>query len=219
MTPLFLAAAEGHANIVALLLEAGANKDQPQHGMATPLYIAAQNGNLDSVRLLVESRADVNQADDRSETPLMITASEGYLEIVKLLVASGARCDLTRHDGFTAMDYATHVQMSNIEVVRFLAKPTVEHMAEAESKGKEVFGVWGQGFRVSSCKPREIVVVLLELFEAHELLEFYFPFSSFEIGYKAHKITKIRQPESAHTNAWVPHLQMVPTPRPEIPKK
>ena len=124
MTPLFIAAAEGHPDIVALLLEAGSNKDQPQRGGATPLFTAAANGHLDSVRLLVESRAAINQADDRSETPLI--ASVGHLEIVKLLVASGARCDIKRNDGFTAIDWAT--RRRHVEVVRFLDRPTLEHI-------------------------------------------------------------------------------------------
>lgn len=133
MTPLYSGAAQGHVNVVALLLEAGANKDTPCDG-ATPLYIAAENGNLETVRLLVESGASVDQGEQPGgKTPLMAAASEGYLEIVKLLVASGARCDITRNDGFTAMDFAT--QMSDVEMVRFLAKPTVEHLAKERRFG------------------------------------------------------------------------------------
>eukprot|EP00435_Cladocopium_sp_Y103_P040740 s1500_g11.t1 len=134
-TPLYSGAAQGHVNVVALLLEAGANKDQPAGpatGGSTPLFIAAENGHLDTVRLLVESRAAIDHRSHQiglGETPLMAAASEGHLEIVKLLVASGARCDITRNDGFTAMDCAT--QMRNVEVVRFLAKPTVRALGQS----------------------------------------------------------------------------------------
>ena len=130
-TPLFWAAADNHVDIVRFLLAAGANKD-----LSNPLYIAAQNGNFESVHLLVASGVTIDQAEDNGETPLMTAASEGYLKIVELLVASGARCDITREDGYTAMDCAT--TMSNVEMVRFLAEPTVRHLAELETDKKRL---------------------------------------------------------------------------------
>ena len=47
-TPLFMAAAEGHLEVVQALVESGANKDQGKtdDGMA-PLSIAAQEGQLE----------------------------------------------------------------------------------------------------------------------------------------------------------------------------
>jgi ankyrin repeat protein len=51
---LFIAAQNGHLDVVRHLVEVGADKDQAQNQGATPLFIAAQNGHLDVVRHLVE---------------------------------------------------------------------------------------------------------------------------------------------------------------------
>ena len=52
-TPLFVAALKGHLEVVRLLVESGANKDQGTTDKgATPLYIAAEKGHLEVVRFL-----------------------------------------------------------------------------------------------------------------------------------------------------------------------
>ena len=65
-TPLFIAALEGHLEVVRFLVESGANKDQ---GLTddgrTALFIAAENGHLEVVRFLVESGANKDQGHDR----------------------------------------------------------------------------------------------------------------------------------------------------------
>jgi len=59
------AAAGGHADIVALLLDADADPGAPQHGGWTPLMSAAANGDGAAIDLLVDHGADPRaQADD-----------------------------------------------------------------------------------------------------------------------------------------------------------
>jgi len=52
--PVFVAADQGHLEVVQFLVESGANKDQgltiDRHA---PLSIAAQNGHLEVVRILI----------------------------------------------------------------------------------------------------------------------------------------------------------------------
>ena len=92
MTLLYIAAAEGHLEVVRLLVESGANKDQGKTDTgSTPLHIAAAEGHLEVVRLLVESGANKDQSKtDDGATPLFIAAAEGHLEVVRVLVESGA---------------------------------------------------------------------------------------------------------------------------------
>ena len=53
-TPIFLAAYEGHLDIVRILVENGADKDQAHNECSTPLSVAAQSGHLDILQCLVE---------------------------------------------------------------------------------------------------------------------------------------------------------------------
>ena len=61
-TPLWVAAENGHLDVVRHLVEGGADKDQAKISGATPLHIAAENGHLDVVRYLAEVGADKDQA-------------------------------------------------------------------------------------------------------------------------------------------------------------
>ena len=62
-TALYIAAQNGHLEVVRFLVESGANKDQgTTDDGATALYIAAQTGHLEVVRFLVESGATKTKA-------------------------------------------------------------------------------------------------------------------------------------------------------------
>jgi ankyrin repeat protein len=71
LTPLHLAASACHTNVVALLLDQGAQIDRPAKDGATPLHLAAQEGCADAVNLLLVRGADVNARDDQKRTPLV----------------------------------------------------------------------------------------------------------------------------------------------------
>lgn len=69
VTPLHSAAAGGHAGIVKLLLEHGADPNAAQDGGFTPLHSAAQNDDRESVEALLEAGADPGLANDDGRTP------------------------------------------------------------------------------------------------------------------------------------------------------
>ena len=77
-TPLFVAAQNGHLEVVrALVTELGANVNQVNQG-STPLRIATERGHVEVVRALVtELGADVNQATLDGKTPLIVAAHYG----------------------------------------------------------------------------------------------------------------------------------------------
>ena len=99
-SPLFLAAQEGHLEIVRFLLEIGANKDQAEKDGTTPLHVAAGGGHLDIVRFLVEAGANNDLltricqqrriSEDDGSTPLHWAAMFGHVDIVRYLVEAGA---------------------------------------------------------------------------------------------------------------------------------
>ena len=72
-TPLRLASAAGHFDVVQYLVEQGASLDKDSID-STPLSIAAIYGYLEIARYLLEQGADRDKADDEGMTPLHCAA-------------------------------------------------------------------------------------------------------------------------------------------------
>ena len=98
VTPLMIAAHNGHLNSVKILLSYKADieargtlkiGDEVSEG-CTPLWGAAAADHLDVVKLLLEQNADVDSKTSTGSTPLRVAAHKGHLDIVRCLVESGA---------------------------------------------------------------------------------------------------------------------------------
>lgn len=117
-TPLMMAAMANNTNLIARLLEAGAEVNEKRMGSRTALLLAAQNGHNEAVRMLLDNGADMNvsvgmdnmkvvqwamftkkkdtvellldRGADLGPTPLIGPASQGDLEMMELLVSRGA---------------------------------------------------------------------------------------------------------------------------------
>jgi hypothetical protein len=97
-TAVHFAAWDGKDEILAYLLEAGAQGDVVGEDGYTPLFLAAAGGHLDCVELLVENGADVNRRlkDDniyfskQGGTPLTVAFINGFLGMALFLIDSGA---------------------------------------------------------------------------------------------------------------------------------
>lgn len=94
-TPLYIAADEGRAAVVAWLLAAGGN---PRHQMpgpfgsaGTPIHAAIRYGHLDVVRVLLEAGVDPNLPDDGVGPPLHTALRRGQSGAAALLRSFGAR--------------------------------------------------------------------------------------------------------------------------------
>jgi ankyrin repeat protein len=84
-TALHSAAAGRHRDVVALLLEAGANPDLRQSHGWTALHSAAQNGDADMIELLLVHGARRDVRNDDGVTPAELARREGHARIAERL--------------------------------------------------------------------------------------------------------------------------------------
>ncbi|GIL79941.1 hypothetical protein Vretifemale_9185, partial [Volvox reticuliferus] len=77
VTPLRVSAAQGHSQVVAALLWAGANVELADKDGFTPLYVAAARNQLEVVRLLLAASAPVDRPDKAQRTPLWAALHPG----------------------------------------------------------------------------------------------------------------------------------------------
>lgn len=126
-TELHSAALHGSTDIVRLLLERGADIENPNP--TTPLHVAIHHGRLEVVKLLLEKGANVDVPNKNGRTPLHCAAlgappelrrllapstvdalQKEKEEMVRLLLGRRARIDAQDRKGKTALHHAVSVQ-------------------------------------------------------------------------------------------------------------
>ncbi|KAJ7112578.1 hypothetical protein C8R44DRAFT_882341 [Mycena epipterygia] len=150
----FHAASEsGHANIIRLLLEKGAdiNAVDAKHGSA--LQAASAEGHTETARLLLKEGADVNAAGGHYGTALQAASYGGSPEIVRILLKEGADVNAEGGTYGTALQAASYI--GSLEVVQILLKEG----ADVNAAG----GYYGNAFQAASYHGSpEIVQILLK---------------------------------------------------------
>ena len=92
LTALHWAVTMGHRDVVALLIERGANVEAKAADGHTPLHMAAREGDAQMVQCLLEARANPNSTNNASQTAvdLALAFAEDEPEVAQVLLAAGA---------------------------------------------------------------------------------------------------------------------------------
>ena len=117
-TPMHIAAIEGHADMLSLLLENGADLEGLDKYIMTPLHRASWQGTLEAVRCLLDHGANIEARDDEGWTPLHCAAKEmNRIQVVRFLLERGADVNARDNTGMTPSQHAV-----DQEVVELLSK-------------------------------------------------------------------------------------------------
>lgn len=147
-SPVMAALYRGHHQVVALLVDAGADIDvfaaaatgriddlrrslgEPGAARAyaydgwTPLHLAAFFGHVEAARALLDAGADVHAISRNAltNTPLHAATAGKHTEVALLLLEHGARSDVTDAGSYTPLQIATQNNLSAV-VEAIAAKP------------------------------------------------------------------------------------------------
>jgi len=111
------AAAHGAAEIVAALLDAGAEPDFALEGTPPPLTRAAAEAHVDVMRILLERGASPNGIDGKNRLPLAGAAMSGEPQAVKMLLEAGANAKAKPAGGPSLLEHARGPYASEIRAM------------------------------------------------------------------------------------------------------
>lgn len=129
-TPMHFAAVGGHADVVKILIEHGANVEVKSRDGFTPMHSVAQGDHSKVLELLIEKGAHVDTPNtfDNGNTTLHYAACWGANECTKVLLKNKATVDAKAHDQSTPLSFAA--EKGHL----LIAKQLVEAGASLESK-------------------------------------------------------------------------------------
>lgn len=126
------AAVFGSTRVVDLLLDAGADPNQPNHAGQVPLHVARS---ITTIENLVRAGADVNISDSNHVTPLHSIATLNPADAasaIEILLKAGARINDANHDGQTALHIA--LQTEELEYSRHRVLPLRNRSSRRSSR-------------------------------------------------------------------------------------
>lgn len=130
VTPLMVAAHQGHLEAFKIILDAGSNPLATDDGGINAMHLAAREGKIEIVRLLSKNKQLIDSKTWNNSTPFMLAAREGHLEVCLELVKDGADPLATDITGYTAMHHAA--KCGKITIIRMLS--TYGELINSKSK-------------------------------------------------------------------------------------
>jgi hypothetical protein len=132
---LLRAAGSGHAALIGLLLDRGADPARAAPSGATPLSAAVTARREDAVAVLLDRGVAVDSRLSTGGTPLMIAAALGFPEIVTRLLARGAQVNASDERGTSSLHAAAQFAFRSGETdsARRVLQLLLEHGADVNA--------------------------------------------------------------------------------------
>lgn len=106
---LMTAAAEGHLDVVKVLLLHNAKVNATNADGDTPLHFAVRHNHPEVAAHLLENGAAVDARNKKGTTPLMVASWSGFDRLVQHLLTAGADTEVVDEDGCKAATHAREV--------------------------------------------------------------------------------------------------------------
>jgi ankyrin repeat protein len=116
-TPLHLAAGDGTADIVSMLVRAGAILNKTNNKGQIPLHLACQNDRIAASKLLRDG-SDLSRTDLAGLSPLHYAARGGYVGVLGVLLCGDVNVDIVSTNGSTPLHLA--VENGTISAIQLL---------------------------------------------------------------------------------------------------
>jgi len=136
VTPLMIAAEQGHKECVAALLKAGANprmltSPDENVGGKNALHFAALNGHEEVITVLLNHNhgTAIDAPTTNGLTALMLAAGRGHVRVVDVLLKAGADVNATDRDGMSVLSYAAKLGRPSVIPMLLQAGAKVSHAA------------------------------------------------------------------------------------------
>ncbi len=113
-TPLHHACYRDHTDVIALLVDRGADPNAVAIGECVPIHMAATEGTAEAVEVLARGGADLNIPDDTGITALHYAALPGRLDVVQALIQHGAAVNMKDAKQETALDIARRLEDTEV---------------------------------------------------------------------------------------------------------